>query len=222
MQPQIKRIANQSMPDTDFIQPWYALMQIRQIMQVQIMTGIQTKAASPSLLCRYHKRRHSKLAIRSIAGRIRSRIEFHTISPARCSTFNHSGIRIHKHRCSDSGFAQLAYDTSQEILMAYRIPSVIGCQLCWRIWHQCHLRRTHPQYKPHKAVIRVSFDIEFCAEDIFQRQHISVSDMALVRPWVYGYALGSENFAVQCHLLHVGIILTARITQCGNFVDIYT
>ena len=72
-----------------------------------------------------------------------------------------------------------------------------------------------------KSPIRFPFNVELRGDYRVQQGNIIISDMTLIRPWVYGNALCTKRFDVFGDLYQVRQIAAARIAEQGYFVDVY-
>ena len=90
------------------------------------------------------------------------------------------------------------------------------------IWNQSHLIWFNLQHKVDEAAGGIAFDIEFGLDQRPELQYIAISDMSLIGTWVYRNPLCSKFLTIHCHFQYIWIVSTARIAQCGDFIDIYT
>ena len=68
----------------------------------------------------------------------------------------------------------------------------------------------------------IAFDIEFGGQYSRQGQGVIVADVALIRPGMNGNALSTEALQVCRNFEQVGYICPTGISQCGDFIDVYT
>ena len=45
--------------------------------------------------------------------------------------------------------------------------------------------------------------------------------MSFIRPRMHRNSLCTKLFAEQCHLKDIGVVATASISECSNFIDVY-
>lgn len=81
-QPEVQSVTNQCVTDAYFINPSYLFMHIFQVLQAQVMAGVQPQPQTASRSGRFHKRPDSRLRTSCISRSVRLRIKFHPVCPA--------------------------------------------------------------------------------------------------------------------------------------------
>src|SRR5688572_25437412 len=106
--------------------------------------------------------------------------------------------------------------------MRMRIPSMVRCNLPFRIGHQRYLVRFYFQYQVNEFFLAaIAFNIEFGGNDLFYFPYIIIANMALVGTRVHRYAIRAEMLRIDSRFYYIGIVAAATVAQRGEFVDVY-
>ena len=196
-------------------------MQIGQVLQAQIMPGVQAQAKLFRHIGRFHERCHSTLTISGITCCIRLSVKFHAVSTTSSRSFNHGGVCRNKDRSPDSRCSHFGHNGFQKSCMRHRIPPMIGGQLFRGVWHQGHLGRPHCQHQLAESLVGISLDVKLRAQRWFQRKNVRTPDMSLIRTRMYCDALRTERFTIERHCQHIRIVPSSCISQRGDFIYIH-
>ena len=210
------------MADRDFQKAWNIAVEIFQVCQRQVMSGIQAYTLFFGLHCRFHEILDSHFRIITKIAGIAFGIKLHPVSSGFLGCGNHGGISIHKDAGSDALTMEFLNDFGQEMSIGDGIPARIGSQCFRRIGHKSDLCRFHVEHQLDKLFGRIALYIEFCSHDFFQVIHILVADVTLVRARMHRNALSSKTLTINGCRHHIGHITATCITQSGDFINIDT
>jgi hypothetical protein len=60
--------------------------------------------------------------------------------------------------------------------------------------------------------LAVAFYVKFGSDDLLQFVNVILAYVALVRPGMYGDALGAKAFTIFCNLYQIGVVTAAGVT----------
>ena len=148
-------------------------------------------------------------------------IEFNTMGPGAFCRRDEFWVGIKEDRNSGPGLFDAMDDLCECCFVHDCIPSGVGGNGIWGVWHEGHLMRFHPFDELQEFFAGVSFDIEFGSHMLGKLDHIGVANMSFIRPRMHCNPLCTKLFAKKCYLQYIGVIAAACISECGNFIDIY-
>ena len=148
------------MTDRNLIQPGYVCIEIIQILQTQVMAGIQSQSQASCHLGCFHERSHRSFPSFRESRSIGLGIEFYAIRTGFGCIFYHFHVGRHEYGCTDTCIIECIQHLGQELQIVFRVPPRIGGQLRRTIRHQCHLMRFHLQHQVDKFGCGIPFYIE--------------------------------------------------------------
>ena len=198
------------------------LLEVFQILQVEVVTCVHAETAVVSGFGGFNIGCYGGFGIGLEVLGIWSGVEFHAVGAGLGCQLYVFDVGAYKQTCAYAGFLKAVDYLAKEVEIGLNFPTCRRSEGVGGIGHQCHLFGFGFEHKVDKVGTRVTFDVEFGANERAQKKHVGVANMALIGTWVYGNSLCSKAFAVHCYSLHIWQIASAGIAQGGNLVDIYT
>ena len=159
---------------------------------------------------------------RAFSAAARAGIKFDAVSSNGFGTSYHLRDRVDKDRNAYARLVKTFCNLSQEVAMSDCVPAVVGCELVMSVGNECHLCRSDFADHVYELRFGVSLDVQFGSYAVLERIHIATADMSLVGARMDGYALCAEPLAIDGELLDIGYVSSARVTQRGDLIDVYT
>lgn len=220
--PQIKSIADQCMPDGYFHQTGNLLREPGEIIQVEIVTGID---AQLQLLCAFgcgDIRSNGLFFIGRECGGVSLSVQLDAICTGFRSAIDHFNHGINKNRYANAGSLENGDDLPEVIAVLDGVPTVIGGDLPFCIRYKGYLVGLRFEYEVDEFLFAaIPFNIEFGGNDLFDTTHIAVSDMTLIGPGVHRYAICAKELRIDRCFRYVGIVMPPAVAEGGKLIDVY-
>lgn len=219
---QIERIADQGVTDRHFFEAGDMLSKISQILEVEVVTGVETQTQLTCAVGGGTIGGYSTFGIGRIFPGVRFGVQFDPIGAGFRRAFDHCDDGIDEQRDPDTGILETADGLNEIVFVPDRIPAVVGRDLVERVRDKRHLRGAYIEHEVDEfLLLGIALDIEFGNNDLFNIMDILITDMALVGPWVNGYSVRAEPLRIYRGLDDVGIIAAPAIAERAEFVDVY-
>ena len=181
------------MPDRDFVDPRARPRQGRQVVERQVVAGIEPEPELPGL----PGRRHEGGEDRGLAGRaerlvIGSGVELDPVGADSPGAGDHRRLRVGEQRHPAAQRLQAFDHRADEFRVPRQVPAVIGGRLLRRVRHQRDLVRPDPLDQCQKPVVGIALDVELTAgpgrllHQLGQIQHVLLADVPGVRARMHG------------------------------------
>ena len=123
------------MTNAYLIEPGNLFVEITQVHQRQVVTGIQSESAVPGGFGSLDERSDGGFAVGFVACSVRLRVKFYTVGTTLCGTLHHAWVGIHKDARTDAGLTEHLTDVRQEGTVLQRVPPVVAGQLVVAVGH---------------------------------------------------------------------------------------
>lgn len=218
---EVEGIADESVADADLVCPWNLLVEEGEVLEAEVVTGVEAKAAGPGCFCSMDEGGDGSDAVLFIACCVGLGVELHAVGSGTGCVFHHFFVGVHEDADADAGFTEAGCHVGQEVEVGLCVPSVVAGDLIMSVRHQGDLCGTVLKDEGDEFRDGIAFDVELCCEQWFQIAHILIADVSLVGPWMNRDTLCTKAFAVLRHLQDIGIVAASRIADSGHFIDIY-
>ena len=220
-QSEVERVADQCVTDRYLIDLRNTGEEVTQIVQIEVVTRVESQAYLASTLGSSDVGRNSLFSIRVVACGVSFGVEFDAIGTTLLCSANHLGIRIDEDRNANTLTMETLAHFGQELTILNRIPTSVRCDGVGSVGHKCHLRGAYLAHQIDKTRNGITLDIEFSRNDRFQFAHIGITYVSFVGTGVYGDAFRAETLDILGCGDHIGHISASRITNYCNLIDIY-
>ena len=138
----------------------YLLMEVAQVVQIEVVAGIEAQSTLVRHPCRLDKGGNGTLTVGGIATGVTLGVEFHSVGSRGGGMLYHVWIGIDEDRDPYATRFELGHDVLQKRLMVDGIPAGIAGEYILGIGHQGHLCGTDGLDQLGKTTYRITFDIE--------------------------------------------------------------
>ena len=211
--------------DRDFLQARYGPHKGGQVVTVEVVASIQTKAHIECGL----GGGGIALQLHGVFGRapacgIGLGVKLHAVSAHSAGGCHLLGQRVHEQAHAHAQRLAFGDQGTQAFGVLREGPAVVAGELAFAVWHKGDLVRAHRTHMRHQVVEGVALDVEFAVRPgLHQRGqlgHVAGADVALVRARVDGDALRASLQAQLGCARHTGDAQMARIAQQRDFIDV--
>ena len=112
-----------------------------QVLQRQVVTGVETKTNAPCLFGGSDEGCYGSLAVFRIARGVRLGVEFHAVGTASLGSLHLAWVSVDKDAGANARSLECAADVSEECTVLQRVPSVVRGDLVVAVRYQRHLCR---------------------------------------------------------------------------------
>ncbi len=201
--------------------PRNPLHEIVQILQRQVVPGIEPQPLPPRFFGSRDIRRNRPLRVGRILTGIGFGIEFHPVGTAGLCPGDHGRVGVDKERNPNTLLMETGRHSGQKFPVGHRIPPGIGSYRVGSVRYERHLRRNDLRHQRDELRRRIALDVELGPKHPSERPHVVVADMPGIGPRMDRNPVGAEPLDAGCGEHHVGQVAAPRIADNGNLIDIY-
>ena len=123
---QIEGVANQRVPDADFVCPGNLLVEVRQVLQAEVVSGVESQSCFAASLGRFDIGLDALLKPSLLAGfGVGGGVEFDPVGAGLLGALHHPHVGGNEKRGADAFFVEHLYDIGQESALLHGVPSVV-------------------------------------------------------------------------------------------------
>ena len=208
------------MPNAHLSEMRHRFCKISQILEVEVVTGVDTEARLVGPGCSLSERLGSGFSNGGMLHCERLGVQFDAVGADVGGGMDLGLIGFNEQRRSDA----LGFEHSEHILEQIRMvgdrPARVACQHMRRIRDQGDLLGLRVANQFHEVVAGISLDVEFCVDHFAQVMDILVRDVPGVGPRVNGDPIRPKRLDARGRLHHIGFLSTPGVAQGRNLVHV--
>lgn len=218
--PLVDRIGNESVPDRDFIEIGKRLDEISEIIEIEVVAGVDTESNLASRARSLDVRSDGSLGVGGKEVGVGLCVKLDPVGADGSRGGNIGGVGVDENARANASVAETVDDGRKQVGISLDIPTLVRCESVRSVGHEGDLSGMDFDHQIEEFGRRIALDIELAFDKRTQTIYVVVPDMALVGPRMYGDTVGPESFAFESKLLEIGDILTASVAERGNLIYI--
>jgi len=215
---QFKGITDQCVANAHLLQVRHIHGKVSQVLEVQIVTGVDTQSGFVSPQCGLGKRVGGSCPQTNIGLGVGFCVKLDAMGSNVGGSFDLGAVCFNEERGSNASVGERFQDVSEPISMVGDLPTRLARKHLRSVWNEGDLVGLNVTDQIDEISRGIAFNIEFGVNDFLQITNILIGDVSSIGPWMHCDAIGAKSLNSNRRTHDVGFVSAPRIAQGGNFV----